>query len=445
MLEEKYIDLILAIYSFITICIFIIMYKERAYPKLWVATAISLGIGSFIFIFRHIDQNFRIIGNLFYLLTTLLLGFSILFEYYHKDTKIRKYKSRYYLILLLIVPLFLIAIILGMLQVSLINIIQLSLMTFLFLIAYIMIKLYNKEKSITHILMFFTIIFSFLTLLFSVLHNFDLELCWELAYIMKIMLFATLLLTATSAPIENRRKKTEKKFWTSFNRAEFYKDLFIHDINNMLQIILSAIQILLLDNSTNKNHNKKDYLKLIKNQVYSGSNLIENLRKLSHLDNKEILFEKIEILAILRNVIDHAKEIYKDKNLDIKLETYSNKVYLHANELIREVFENLIINSIEHNDNEEIKVIINIEKIVENTQNFIMIEIIDNGKGIEDNRKKAIFSRAFKKNNDLKGLGLGLSLVYKIISIFNGKIWVEDRIEGDYTQGSKFILLIPKD
>ncbi|MBD3194156.1 MAG: histidine kinase, partial [Candidatus Lokiarchaeota archaeon] len=76
--------------------------------------------------------------------------------------------------------------------------------------------------------------------------------------------------------------------------------------------------------------------------------------------------------------------------------------------------------------------------------NYIRVELIDNGNGIEDNRKKSIFDRAFKMDNDMKGLGLGLSLVNKILVLFDGKIWVEDRIEGDYTKGSKFIILVPQ-
>ena len=40
-------------------------------------------------------------------------------------------------------------------------------------------------------------------------------------------------------------------------------------------------------------------------------------------------------------------------------------------------------------------------------------------------------------------MGLGLSLVKKIIDLYHGDIWVEDRVKGDYKQGSKFVVLIP--
>ncbi len=40
-------------------------------------------------------------------------------------------------------------------------------------------------------------------------------------------------------------------------------------------------------------------------------------------------------------------------------------------------------------------------------------------------------------------MGIGLTLVKKIIDNYNGEIWVEDRIPGDYSKGSKFCFLIP--
>ena len=41
-------------------------------------------------------------------------------------------------------------------------------------------------------------------------------------------------------------------------------------------------------------------------------------------------------------------------------------------------------------------------------------------------------------------MGLGLSLVAEILDLYEGRIWVEDRIKGDYTKGSNFTFLIPE-
>ena len=67
------------------------------------------------------------------------------------------------------------------------------------------------------------------------------------------------------------------------------------------------------------------------------------------------------------------------------------------------------------------------------------MEFLDNGLGIHGKMKEIIFLRA---DNTLRGMGLGLSLVKKIIGKFDGKIWVEDKVDGDYTKGSNFIVVV---
>jgi len=41
-------------------------------------------------------------------------------------------------------------------------------------------------------------------------------------------------------------------------------------------------------------------------------------------------------------------------------------------------------------------------------------------------------------------MGLGLSLVKKIMDSYFGYIWVENRVQEDYSKGSNFVILIPK-
>ncbi|MFX1328483.1 MAG: ATP-binding protein [Promethearchaeota archaeon] len=57
---------------------------------------------------------------------------------------------------------------------------------------------------------------------------------------------------------------------------------------------------------------------------------------------------------------------------------------------------------------------------------------------------QVIFQKGYKKDNSIRGMGIGLSLVKKIIESYHGKIWVENRIENDYSQDTNFVVEIPE-
>ena len=114
-----------------------------------------------------------------------------------------------------------------------------------------------------------------------------------------------------------------------------------------------------------------------------------------------------------------------------------------ANNLLLDVFENILINAVRYNEKSKIEIIIGIGKEEREDKNFIKMEFKDNGLGISDFRKNTIFERGSRKRYKSKGMGLGLSLVRKIIDSYQGDIWVEDRVMGDYKQGSNFVVLIP--
>ena len=58
--------------------------------------------------------------------------------------------------------------------------------------------------------------------------------------------------------------------------------------------------------------------------------------------------------------------------------------------------------------------------------------------------KDQIFKTVIRHREKVKGMGLGLLLVKIILDNYNGEIWVEDKIKGDYSKGSNFIILIPE-
>jgi len=183
-------------------------------------------------------------------------------------------------------------------------------------------------------------------------------------------------------------------------------------------------------------------MKVIKALIIRGANLVSNIRKLSQLENATNSLKRTEICNILKESIDYYKTSYPDKKINIKVELISKQLYIKANKFIRDVFENILINALLHNKSSIPEINIKISKEQEDTINYLKINFQDNGVGVGDARKERIFQRGYGKDKSIRGMGLGLALVKKIIDNYNGKIWVEDRVKGDHSKGSNFVLLI---
>jgi signal transduction histidine kinase len=244
---------------------------------------------------------------------------------------------------------------------------------------------------------------------------------------------------------EERLLRSEKDTRHAYNRASFYKDLFAHDMNNILQNILGSAEIALLFlNDIDQLGNAKTKLKKIQEQVDRGANLVSNVQKLSMLDEVKSSFKPIDVLDTLNQVIKNMHEGYSEKSLDIRVDSPEKPLLVIGNELLIDVFENLLANAIRHNENSEVEIEIKLTQQEKDDKLFLRMEFRDNGIGIEDNRKDMIFERGYNGKKSVHGMGLGLSLVKQIISSYNGDIWVEDRVKGDHSEGSNFILLIPR-
>ena len=243
-------------------------------------------------------------------------------------------------------------------------------------------------------------------------------------------------------------EEAEEKYHEAFNRANFYKDLFTHDIRNIIQNIGMSVELIVKYQNKEesvKSEKFKELHEIMKHQIKAAKNLIINITKLSALDEAK----KSELLPInlsdsLSKAITLVKEGFQQKMLNIQVDPVDKNIKVKANELLFDVFENILINAVKYNENKILEISIKISKINEDKINYIKLEFIDNGIGINDSLKKLIFLREYKELKGEKGMGIGLSLVFRIIQFYKGKIWVENKEKEDYTQGSNFVVLIPQ-
>ena len=244
---------------------------------------------------------------------------------------------------------------------------------------------------------------------------------------------------------EEKLKESEEKYREAYERASLYSYLVAHDVNNIFHVIKSAQELSSLYVNSSENLNKVMELhKIINDQITRGVKLVSNVAKLSKIDDSEESLKKININDLLEEAIKYIKRSFQSKNIQIDTDFGEIELYITANDLLLDVFENLLINSIRHNDNSNVEIHIKASRFYKNNENLIKFEFKDNGRGIRDERKSIIFAKGKDIKKKTEGMGLGLSLVKKIIISYNGKIWVEDRFKGDFKKGSNFIFLIPE-
>ncbi len=257
--------------------------------------------------------------------------------------------------------------------------------------------------------------------------------------------FATVFEDITNRKIaEKDLIESEKKYKKAFNLTNFYKDLFTHDINNILQSIVSAVEFYsMIQNDPEKLKKWGDITEIVKIHVKRGANLVLNVRKLSTLDKPEIELSSVGVFNILQNSVENTISSFQNRNVKIDVNGLSKEIKVLGNELLIEIFDNILNNAVHYNGNEEeVKVEIYISKILEDNTQYIKFEFKDHGMGILEEKKNYLFEREYVKNINERGMGMGLSLVKKIVDKYDGKIRVEDRIKGDYTKGSNFIVLL---
>ncbi len=244
-----------------------------------------------------------------------------------------------------------------------------------------------------------------------------------------------------SKKTEQKLNKSEKKYRNAYYRMVFLQKLIAHDIKNVFNTI-NSLQY--LGSVYNNNEEMSKILENIKGAIQRGGVLIDNVRKLSFLENPKITLKKVEANKILTSSINFVRSSFPLLDIKINIKPLDKKFYVQANELLSDVFDNILLNGVKHHDNSKIEILIKMYGCRNYNKDFLKFEFIDNGKGIPDKKKNLIFQNAFEKDTILNSGGLGLILVNFIVKNYSGYIWIEDKVKGNYSKGSNIIILIPE-
>lgn len=216
-------------------------------------------------------------------------------------------------------------------------------------------------------------------------------------------------------------------------------------INNMTHEFKTPIATINLALDALKNPKVKDnkefltrYLKMIRDENRRMHAQVENVLRISKLEKNELDLpkERLKLHDLIDDAVSHVELIIEDRGGYVKTHFGALKSSVLANEShFTNVVVNILDNAIKYSEDEP-----KIDIYTENVKNSIVMKVRDQGMGMSKAVQKKIFEKFYREHtgdiHNVKGHGLGLAYVKRILDDHDAEIYVES----EKGKGSTFII-----
>lgn len=183
------------------------------------------------------------------------------------------------------------------------------------------------------------------------------------------------------------------------------------------------------------------YLQMIRDENKRMHAQVENVLRISKLEKKELDISKepLDVNSIIEDAVEHVSLIIESRGGVITKHLEANRTTALLNDMhFTNVIVNVLDNAIKYSSEAPI-----IDIYTENVKDFLLVSIKDQGIGMSKTAQKRIFEKFYREHtgdiHNVKGHGLGLSYVKRIIDEHDCQIFVES----EKGKGSTFIIKIP--
>lgn len=271
----------------------------------------------------------------------------------------------------------------------------------------------------------------------------------------------TILLENANADLRKAMEHAER-MTASAQSAELAKTRFLANVSHELVTPLNAILGLASEMATDCNSNCLDDGAIA--QINSSAELLAlhvgKMLDISKLEEGQLVIdsERLNIIGSIENTLalfnDQIKNSSAKKELKICLENSINsEAFIKGDEKrMRQILVQLIGNAIKFSDSGEVRILLKKTLDADASGSFIRIEVIDSGPGLAVEHEKRLMT-AFSSGDDSlqrrsDGLGLGLALASRLVSLMGGEMgfynnagagatfWLVFRLEDNGVEGS---------
>jgi len=196
-----------------------------------------------------------------------------------------------------------------------------------------------------------------------------------------------------------------------------------HEFRTPLAIIKGNVDLSMMKKAGGRYAGEsKNALRSINHEVGRLSEILSDIGLITSKAwdlERRIYYEKIDLRALIKAVVERCKVIAFKKNIHITIQPMSNIVMTGDRKYLEKMFLNLIDNAIIYGVKEG-----NINISATKSKIFIKIDVVDDGIGISKEDLPHIFDRFYRgdKSHTGSGVGLGLSIVKWVAELHGGEV-----------------------
>jgi two-component system phosphate regulon sensor histidine kinase PhoR len=221
-------------------------------------------------------------------------------------------------------------------------------------------------------------------------------------------------------------------------REQFFRYM-VHELRAPLSPISTALTLLRQDRVLEDKRRLKNLVALLGRSADRLESFVKDFLELSRIHEQKLSIKQqpIDLRVIVEEEVENQRILAEDKGLSLEVEPWDEFPVSGDDFVVNTCVRNLVNNAIKYTDEGHVKV-----SVCQEDDSF-RIQVADTGGGLTEREQENIFQEfgQIKRTSGMKGTGLGLALVKKLVEASGGTVRVESEGEG---KGSTFVVELPK-
>jgi PAS domain S-box-containing protein len=221
-------------------------------------------------------------------------------------------------------------------------------------------------------------------------------------------------------------------------REQFFRYM-VHELRAPLSPISTALTLLRQDRVLEDKRRLKNLVALLGRSADRLESFVKDFLELSRIHEQKLSIKQqpIDLRVIVEEEVENQRILAEDKGLSLEVEPWDEFPVSGDDFVVNTCVRNLVNNAIKYTDEGHVKV-----SVCQEDDSF-RIQVADTGGGLTEKEQENIFQEfgQIKRTSGMKGTGLGLALVKKLVEASGGTVRVESEGEG---KGSTFVVELPK-